>query len=58
MVGSLNPAKVTPAREVFARLFPELEVAGADVPSGVRAQPLGFEETREGALNRARGALA
>ena len=58
VVGSANPGKVEPVREVFARLWPDQSVVGVSVPSGVRAQPLGFAETRAGALNRARAALA
>lgn len=34
------------------------EVAGFEVPSGVRASPVGFEETMTGAANRARAAAA
>ncbi|GGB75808.1 hypothetical protein GCM10008019_35030 [Deinococcus soli (ex Cha et al. 2016)] len=46
LVGSLNPGKVQPVREVFGTLFPALEVSGAAVPSGVRDQPIGVGETR------------
>ncbi|NTX99629.1 inosine/xanthosine triphosphatase [Deinococcus sp. JMULE3] len=56
LVGSLNPGKVQPVQEVFAALFPGLEVRGVSVPSGVRDQPIGVEETRRGAVNRARSA--
>lgn len=56
LVGSLNPGKVQPVREVFGTLFPALEVGGAAVPSGVRDQPIGVGETRRGAVNRARRA--
>lgn len=56
LVGSLNPGKVQPVREVFGTLFPALEVSGAAVPSGVRDQPIGVGETRRGAVNRARRA--
>ncbi|GEM85219.1 inosine/xanthosine triphosphatase [Meiothermus hypogaeus] len=58
VVGSTNPAKLEPVRLVFAELFPELEIRGVDVPSGVREQPVGYEETVLGAENRARAALA
>lgn len=57
-VGSLNPAKVTPVRDVFTAYWPGAEVEGVAVPSGVPDQPLGEAQTREGAVNRARGALA
>ncbi len=57
MVGSRNPAKVRPAQEVFAQLQPSATVVGRDVPSGVPDQPLGEEETRRGAVNRAWAAV-
>ncbi|RDI95950.1 inosine/xanthosine triphosphatase [Meiothermus sp. QL-1] len=58
LVGSTNPAKLEPARQVFAEVFPGLGVQGVEVASGVRDQPIGYEETLLGALNRARAALA
>lgn len=57
-VGSLNPAKLQPVRDVFAAYWPDAEVQGVTVPSGVPDQPLGEAQTREGAVNRARAALA
>jgi len=57
-VGSLNAAKLAAVRQGVAAYWPEAEVVGHDVPSGVRPQPLGHEETIAGALNRARAALA
>ncbi|MBB6099091.1 inosine/xanthosine triphosphatase [Deinobacterium chartae] len=57
-VGSTNPSKVNPVREVFGRLYPDLEVCGLAVPSGVREQPIGYAETLAGASNRAQAALA
>ncbi|WP_216317562.1 inosine/xanthosine triphosphatase [Deinococcus aestuarii] len=56
-VGSLNPAKVRPVREVFGAWWPDAEVEGVAVPSGVPEQPVGEAQTREGAVNRARAAL-
>lgn len=56
-VGSTNPAKVGAVQSIFTRLYPDAQVQGADVPSGVAAQPLGEAETRLGALNRASAAL-
>lgn len=57
VVGSRNPAKVRPVQEVFAKLQPSTSVVGHDVPSGVPDQPLGEEETRRGAVNRAWAAV-
>lgn len=57
-VGSTNPAKLEAVHRALARLAPACAVEGVAVPSGVGAQPLGDEETRAGALARARAALA
>ncbi len=56
-IGSLNPVKMAAAREVLAPLFPGATFVAVDAPSGVAAQPWGEEETRAGALHRARVAL-
>jgi inosine/xanthosine triphosphatase len=56
-VGSTNPAKLEAVHRALARLAPGCSVEGVDVPSGVRAQPFGDEETRAGAKARARAAL-
>lgn len=55
IVASKNPVKIAAVRSGFEKLFPEfesLEVEGVSVPSGVRDQPMTFEETLEGAKNR------
>lgn len=52
IVGSTNPAKVDAVR----RWFPSAQ--GMTVDSGVAAQPLSDEETRIGALHRARECVA
>lgn len=57
IVGSRNPAKIRPVQEVFRQLEPEAVIQGRDVASGVPDQPLGEEETRRGAVNRACAAL-
>lgn len=56
-VGSTNPAKVAPVRDVLGAVFGHCRVNPVDVPSGVRAQPLSVEETTEGARRRAQAAL-
>lgn len=56
-VGSANPVKEEAVRAALRHLFPEVDVRGFDVPSGVPEQP--FETaTWEGARTRARRALA
>lgn len=58
VIASHNPVKILAARRAFERMFPGLafDIASADVPSGVSRQPFSSAETRQGALNRARGA--
>ena len=57
-VGSTNPAKLEAVHRALARLAPGCTVEPVDAPSGVGAQPFGDEETRAGAMARARHALA
>lgn len=56
--GTTNPAKLRPVQHVFGQLFEGAQVQGLSVPSGVREQPIGEEETELGAVNRATAALA
>lgn len=51
-VGSTNPVKVQAVREVFPT------ADGIHVDSGVSEQPMSDEETRKGALRRARACVA
>ncbi len=57
-VGSTNPVKIAAVRAVTAHAFPAVEIISLSVNSGVPQQPWGDAETRRGALNRARAALA
>jgi inosine/xanthosine triphosphatase len=52
-VGSGNPVK----RDATDRVFPDASVVAEAVPSGVSEQPIGRDETRRGARNRAERAL-
>ena len=56
--GTTNPAKLKPVQLVFGQVFEGAQVHGLSVPSGVREQPIGAEETELGAVNRANAALA
>lgn len=56
-VGSTNPTKILAVKEVMEKIYDGPEVFGVDVESGVSDQPVGIEETLEGAINRARKAL-
>ena len=55
VVASANPAKIKAVEDAFMRQFPgqDLDIESLDIPSGVSDQPVGDEETRRGALNRA-----
>jgi inosine/xanthosine triphosphatase len=50
-VGSLNPAKINAVKQALIK--EGIEVIGVKVPSNVSAQPIGDEETKQGAINRA-----
>ena len=56
-VGSTNPVKVEPVRSVLVRAFPQARIAPIEVASGVPEQPIGLEQMRLGAQNRAAQAL-
>ena len=55
-VGSSNPVKLAAARSVIARVAPHARVESLTIPSTVRDQPFGDDETIRGALARAHGA--
>lgn len=56
-VGSLNPVKVAAVIEALSDKMPEIVVKGIAIASNVSEQPMSDEETRNGALERALGAL-
>lgn len=56
-VGSTNPAKIDPVKEVFSHYFKNIKVLGVQVSSGVNEQPLHHDEMYNGAYNRAKSAL-
>jgi inosine/xanthosine triphosphatase len=55
-VGSTNPVKVGAVRAVMATRWPGARVEGISVPSTVRDQPFGDDETIAGAVARATAA--
>jgi len=57
VVGSTNPVKVEAVRAVFLKAWPESSITGVSVSSKVSVQPIGFTETINGAINRAKAAL-
>lgn len=58
IIASKNPTKISAAQKGFEMVFPEteFEFVGESIPSGVPDQPVGSDETYQGALNRAKGA--
>ncbi|MGN7478028.1 DUF84 family protein [Solibacillus silvestris] len=56
-VGSKNKAKVGAVEAIIRQFFPEATIESIDVPSDVSVQPFSNEETRQGAINRARNAM-
>lgn len=56
-VGSTNPVKVNAALIAASETWPEVSVKGFDVISGVSEQPISDQETKQGAINRARQAF-
>ncbi|MEL7423786.1 MAG: inosine/xanthosine triphosphatase [Bacteroidota bacterium] len=58
IVASRNPVKVQAALQGFEEMFPEqgFIAEGINVPSGVSDQPIGDEETYQGAWNRVQAA--
>lgn len=57
-VGSTNKTKLQPVRAVFSHHFKRVIVKGVKVNSGVCEQPMSDEEMYQGALTRAKTALA
>jgi inosine/xanthosine triphosphatase len=56
-VGSTNPTKITPVGDIFRLHFPDVEIRGVEVDSGVPDQPKGDDQIYTGCLNRANGAI-
>jgi inosine/xanthosine triphosphatase len=55
-VGSTNPVKVTAVRTIIQQVWPEAQVEGISVPSGVSEMPMSEAEIIQGAHNRAQAA--
>lgn len=56
-IGSTNPTKTRAVENVLRPMYAQIEFSAHEAPSGIPAQPIGDEETRRGALNRARAVL-
>lgn len=60
VIASTNPVKIRAVQAAVEKMFDmsPFEFVGVSVPSGVSNQPMSSDETRQGAENRARAALA
>jgi len=56
-IGSKNPVKIKAAENVFRRIFSKVEIVSCEVDSGVSHTPSSWEETAQGAINRAKAVL-
>jgi len=56
-IGSQNLVKIKATENVFKRIFGGVEILSVKVDSGVFHTPSSWEETAQGAINRARSAL-
>jgi inosine/xanthosine triphosphatase len=56
-VGSKNPVKINSVINAASETWPNLETIGIDVKSGISEQPMSDQETRTGAINRAKAVL-
>lgn len=59
IVASQNPVKLNATRRGFEQMFPrdKFSIEGIDVTSGVSDQPMGHDETYQGAANRVNAAM-
>lgn len=57
-VGSRNPVKLKGVERAFRDFYGLVELVAVEVDPLVPPQPMGLDETLNGALNRARGALS
>lgn len=56
-IGSTNPVKIKAAQHACEQVFPDFSIQGNEVESGISSQPRSDEETRLGAINRAKHLL-
>ncbi|MER1958489.1 MAG: DUF84 family protein [Solibacillus sp.] len=56
-VGTENKAKVGAVEAIVREYYPEAQLENLEVASDVSVQPFSNEETRQGAINRARNTL-
>jgi len=57
-VGTKNKIKIDAVGSVVKDFYPDAEVVGVDISSGVVSQPKTNTDTKNGAINRAKNALS
>lgn len=57
VIGTKNKAKTGAVTKVMSQHFPQVTFEFIDVASGVSEQPMSNEETRQGAINRAKASV-
>lgn len=58
IISTENNAKVSAVKEVFLRVWPEIEFIAEKFPSNISDQPMSEGEGVEGALNRAKNSVS
>jgi inosine/xanthosine triphosphatase len=56
-VGTHNPVKIRATNNIIIKFYPKTKVLGVKVESGVPDQPIGLEQTIQGAINRAKNSF-
>lgn len=56
-VGSNNPIKIEATKNIFNKVFGNTEILSVKVETGVSHTPSSWEETAQGAINRAKEAI-
>jgi inosine/xanthosine triphosphatase len=56
-IASTNPVKINAVKKVFNRAFTGCRFVSLEINSGVKDQPTSDQETKRGAINRAKSAL-
>lgn len=58
IVGSQNPVKIRATHKIMENIYGHIQVDSLRVSSGVPDQPIGLDQTIQGAINRAKNAYS
>lgn len=56
-IGTKNPVKLEAVGNIFEKVFGNIKIIAVEIDSGISRQPMNAQETKEGALKRAKEAL-